>query len=201
MPPAEQIAVLAELRKEGKIRFIGVSNFRLSQHREAFESVTFEASQPCYGPLWREIENNGVGQWCLDHDVAVMPFSPLAQGMLTGKFRSLAAAPKDVRGRNILFTPGRFERCITVVEEVERIGAKYGKSIAQTAIAWCIQSPYVTSAIVGARTPEQVAENAGGAGWRLDDEDFRAIETLGREAVADIDPNVNIWGDHANWGT
>jgi aryl-alcohol dehydrogenase-like predicted oxidoreductase len=121
--------------------------------------------------------------------------------MLTGKFRSLAAAPKDVRGRNILFTPGRFERCMRVVEAVEKIGAKYGKTIAQTAIAWCIQSPYVTSAIVGARTPEQVAENAGGAGWRLDDEDFLAIETLGREAVADIDPNVNIWGDHANWGT
>lgn len=201
LPPAEQIAVLGDLRKEGKIRFVGVSNFRLSQHQEAFDSVKFEASQPCYGALWREIENNGVGQWCLDNDVAVMPFSPLAQGMLTGKFRDLATVPRDVRGRNILFTSGRFEKCIEVVDAVEKIGKKYGKTIAQTAIAWCIQSRYVTSAIVGARTPDQVAENVGGAGWRLDEEDFKTIDEMGRAAVSDVDPGVNIWGDHANWGT
>jgi aryl-alcohol dehydrogenase-like predicted oxidoreductase len=201
VPVGEQIGYLEELRREGKIRCIGVSNFRGSQHQEAYEAVPFHASQPCYGPLWHEIEWNGVGAWCLEKDVGIMPFSPLAQGLLTGRYRKLEDAPGDYRAKNLLFQPDRFPRCIEVVEKIEEIGKGYGKSIAQTSIAWCNQSPYVTSSIIGARTTEQVAENAGGAGWRMSGEDWKIIHDGGRRAIEGIDPGVNIWGDPVNWGT
>jgi aryl-alcohol dehydrogenase-like predicted oxidoreductase len=201
LPVGEQIGYLAELRQEGKIRAIGVSNFRLSQHQEAYAAVPFQASQPCYGPLWHEIEDNGVGAWCREHNVAVMPFSPLAHGLLTGKFRTLEDVPQDRRQANLLLKPERFPLCLKVVDKVAEIGARYGKTIAQTSLAWCNQSPDVTSAIVGARSVEQVAENAGGAGWTMSAADWQEIHDLGRVVWATIPPMVNIWGDAVNWGT
>ena len=197
----ENISYMEEMRREGKMRYTGISNFSAKDHEEVLAAARIDATQPCYGILWRSIEEDGLRDWCLKNSVAITPFSPLAQGILTGKYNSGRPLPTDYRSRNLLFQPGRFEKCLSVCDRLAEIGAKYGKSVAQVAINWTTYAPWgMTFPIVGARSPEQVRENIGGVGWRLDVDDWNEIDRIGREAIAGIDYRYNIWGDSATWG-
>ena len=200
-PIAESVGTIDEMRREGKLRHIGVSNFSIRHHKEALATARIDATQPCYGVLWRAIEHDGLRQWCVENEVAITPFSPLAQGLLTGKYNAGAALPTDYRSRNLLFQPGRFERCLEICDKLAEIGGQYGKSVAQVAINWTAYAPWgVSFPMVGARSPDQVADNAGGVGWRLNDDDWRDISRAGEQALDRIDYSLNIWGDSATWG-
>ncbi len=188
IPIGETMEAMGKLKKEGKIRAIGLSNFTVAQIREAMQFGTVDVIQPCYSLLWRGIEED-VLPFCSEQGIGVVAYSPLAQGLLTGKFKPGATFPAgDGRVRTPLFQPGTLERCLEVAEGLLPYGRKYGKTQGQVAINWLTGREGVTSAIVGARTASQAEENAGAGGWRLSGEDAAAIDRIGR-AVTDTLPH------------
>lgn len=176
-PIAETIGALSELVKAGKIRYIGVSNFTVGQLTEAQAEATIVSLQSPYNLLQRQVETSEL-PYAAANGVGFIPYSPLAQGLLTGKFsRHSALPPDDVRKQlNPLFSEGRYEQALTRVEKLKEIAAKYGKTPAQTALGWLASKPAVTTIIAGAKTVAQIRENLGGTGWRLADEDVRLLD-------------------------
>ena len=193
VPVADQVGAMVELQEAGKIRFIGVSNFSLEEHQEALETARIETSQPPFNVFWRQYEND-VLPLCIEHDISVIPYSPLAQGLLAGRFRKVEDVPEDIRARNKLMAPGILEDCVAVVARLEKIGQAHGRTVAQAAIAWTLQTPGITAPITGCRRPEQLADNLGGVGWRLGDAEYREIAEAGEVISAKLDLSDNMWG-------
>jgi myo-inositol catabolism protein IolS len=193
IPIADTIGAMEEIRQAGKVRFIGVSNFSLQQMREAVATATIHACQPPFSVLWRQIEGD-VLPFCRAHNIAVIPYSPLAQGLLTGKFRSRADIPDDIRAQNKLFAEGIFEQCLEVLDIMDAVASAHGKTLAQTAIAWALQTPGITAPIVGARNPGQVEGNIGGVGWKLSDDEYQRISDAGLAVSNQLDFTSNMWG-------
>jgi len=177
-PLAETIGTLAELVKAGKIRCIGVSNFSVSQLEEAKAIAPVVSLQSRYNLLQREVEGAELA-YAEASGIGFIPYSPLAQGLLTGKFTKDSVIPEDdVRKwlNNPLFVPSAFEQALAKVEKLKAVAAKYGKTPGQTALNWLAAKPGVTTIIAGAKTREQVRENIGGAGWKLDEADIAALD-------------------------
>ncbi len=195
IPIEDTIGAMAEIQQAGKIRWIGVSNFDLEQMNRAVATARIETCQPPFNVFWRQIDED-VLPFCVEHEIAVIPYSPLAQGLLTGKFRKREDIPGegDIRSKNKLFAPGIFEQCLAVVEYMEGVAAKHGKTLVQTAIAWTLQFPGITAPIVGARRPDQLAQNVGGVGWKLDEAEFQEISRRGLEVGKQLDYSSNMWG-------
>jgi aryl-alcohol dehydrogenase-like predicted oxidoreductase len=193
IPIAETIGAMDEIRKAGKVRFVGVSNFSLQQMQEAVATARIDTCQPSFSVLWREFDEDVI-PFCQQQGIAVIPYSPLAQGLLAGKFRSRADIPDDIRAQSKLFAEGIFEQCVCVVELIESIGARYGKTPAQTTIAWTLQTPGITMPIVGARRPSQLEANLGGVGWKLTDDEWQQISDAGKAVSAQLDFSTNMWG-------
>jgi myo-inositol catabolism protein IolS len=192
IPVADTIGAMAEIQQAGKTRFIGVSNFSCQQLQEALDTARIETSQPPFNLFWREIDDDHL-PFCRKHNIAVMPYSPLAQGLLAGRFRRRDDIPDDIRSKNKLMAEGIFEQCVDVIERLEHVGQGHGKSVAQTAINWTINFPGITSAIVGARRPSQVADNLGGTGWKLTDDEMDEISRRGMEVARQLDYSSNMW--------
>jgi myo-inositol catabolism protein IolS len=192
-PIADQVGAMKEIRDAGKIRWIGVSNFNLAQTKEALATARIESCQPPYNVFWRQFEED-VLPFCGEHEIAVIPYSPLAQGLLAGRFRKPEDVPGDIRANNKLMAPDVLARCVPVIERLEAIGRARGKTLVQTAIAWTIQAPNITAPIVGARRADQLAENLGGVGWQLTDEEWREVSEAGLEISARLDFSSNMWG-------
>lgn len=193
VPIADQVGAMSELQQAGKIRFIGVSNFSLDEHREALETSRIETSQPPLNIFWRQYEGDVI-PFCRENGISVIPYSPLAQGLLAGRFRSADDVPDDIRGRNKLMAPGILEECVAVVERLEGIARGHGRTVAQAALAWLLQTEGVTAPIVGCRTQRQLEENLGSVGWRLSDEEYAEVSDAGRAISDRIDFSSNMWG-------
>ncbi len=193
IPIADTIGAMDEIRQAGKVRFVGVSNFSLQQMQEAVATARIDSCQPPFNVFWREIEDTLL-PFCRERGIAVIPYSPLAQGLLVGKFRTRADIPRDIRSHNKLFAQGVFEQCLQVVVLMEDIAAAHGKTLAQTAIAWTLQVPGITAPIVGARNIPQVEGNLGGVGWQLTDEEFERISEAGLNINRQLDFSSNMWG-------
>jgi aryl-alcohol dehydrogenase-like predicted oxidoreductase len=177
-PLAETIGTLAELVKAGKIRYIGVSNFSVNQLEEAKAIAPVVSLQSRYNLLQREVEGAELA-YAAESGIGFIPYSPLAQGLLTGKFTKDSVIPEDdVRKwlNNPLFAPGAFEQALAKVGKLKAVAAKYGKTSGQTALNWLAAKPGVTTIIAGAKTREQVRENVGGAGWKLGEADIAALD-------------------------
>jgi len=193
IPIEDTIGAMAEIRDAGKTKFVGVSNFSLEQMQQAVATTKLDACQPPFNVFWRQIDED-VLPFCIENDIAVIPYSPLAQGLLTGKFRSRADIPDDIRAANKLYAEGIFEQCLDVVEMMETIAEGHGKSLIETAIAWTRQTPGITCPICGARNPGQVEGMLGGVGWKLSDEEYAAISDAGLKISAQLDFSSNMWG-------
>lgn len=193
IPIADTIGAMAEIQEAGKIRWIGVSNFSAQQMREALEVARIETSQPPFNVFWREIDEEHL-PFCIENDIAVLPYSPLAQGLLAGRFRNPDDVPDDIRARNKLMAPGILEQCNEVVDFIEQVGKRHGKTLVQTVIAWTINFPGITSPIIGARRPSQLEENLGGVGWKLTDEEMEEISRRGLGVAKQLDYSTNMWG-------
>jgi aryl-alcohol dehydrogenase-like predicted oxidoreductase len=192
-PIAETIGAMDAIRQAGKACFIGVSNFSLQQMREAVATARIDTCQPPFNVFWREIDDT-VLPFCREHNIAVLPYSPLAQGLLAGRFRNRSDIPQDIRSHSKLFAEGIFEQCLQVVEFIGEIAKRHGKTLAETAINWTIHVPGITSAIVGARRPSQVWDNVGAVGWRLSDQEMEEISRRGLEVARQLDYSSNMWG-------
>jgi len=171
---------MAELQRAGKVRHIGVSNFSVEQLDRIAPVAPVESLQPPYNMLRREIETDLL-PYCHRQKIGVVAYSPMAKGLLTGKFSSDRAAgldPTDHRSRDPNFAQPRLPIHLQLADGLQQIAAQSGRDAAQLAIAWVLRRPEVTSAIVGARRPQQIEQTVAAGDWRLDDSQIVAIDIL-----------------------
>ena len=176
-PLKETMEALVQLLDEGRIRAIGVSNFTPEMIEECRRYGPVHSDQPSYSMLNRDTEKD-VLPYCASNNISLLVYSPLGQGMLTGKVTMGREFPEDdLRSRSPWFKPENRKRVLEFLEKVRPIAEGHGKTLAQLAINWCLCQEGITAILVGARRTEQVEENAGGAGWRLAEEELRLIDS------------------------
>ncbi|HEY3330815.1 MAG TPA: aldo/keto reductase [Capsulimonadaceae bacterium] len=183
VPIEETMGALVKLKDQGKIRAIGVSNFTAAQIEEATAFGRIDSVQPPYSLFWRQIERDVV-PYALKNNLTVLAYSPLAQGLLTGKFgRDAHFEAGDIRLANVLFKGDNFERAQVALDKLRGIASAKGVSLTELALAWLTGQPQVV-AIVGARNAEQATANANAGSVTLTAAEFAAIDAIGR-AVSD----------------
>jgi aryl-alcohol dehydrogenase-like predicted oxidoreductase len=169
---------LVELKEEGKVRTIGVSNFTVAQMEMLKPIHPIEFMEPPYSMLERKVEEE-ILDYCRKNNIGVVVYSPLQQGLLTGAIKSIDdLAADDVRRRNPLFKEPSFSANLNLARELTPIAKKYGRSVAQLAIAWVLRRPEVTSAITGPRVPAEIEDTIKAGEWELTKEDIAAVEKL-----------------------
>ncbi len=177
---------LAALKKEGKVRWIGVSNFNVEQLKRAEKIAPVTSLQPPYSLIRRKIENE-ILPHCEKQGIGVIVYAPMASGLLTGAMtreRAAALPADDFRSRNPEFREPRLSKNIELVERLRHVGARHGRTPGEVAIAWTLRFPAVTGAIVGARNAKQ-AEGVMRAGeLKLSPEEISEIEGAAAVAVA-----------------
>jgi aryl-alcohol dehydrogenase-like predicted oxidoreductase len=170
-------STLAELKKEGKVRHIGVSNFTVEQLRRAEKIAPVETLQPPYS-LLRPAAEEEILPYCLQHNIGVIVYSPMASGLLTGKMtrERIANLPHDDwRSRNPEYQEPRLSRNLAVANLLGEIGKAYNVPSGVVAIAWVLHNPAVTAAIVGARHPHQIEELVPASEFRLSENEYEQI--------------------------
>ncbi len=187
-PLEETMQALDEVLKAGKAHYIGFSEWTAPQIQAAMDiadAPSFVSSQPQYSMIWRDPETEVI-PLCRDNGIGQIVWSPLGQGVLTGKYKPGSELPADSRAANP--SMNQFmdrlldHSLLAAVDNLRPIADQLGISLGQLALAWVLREPNVSSAIVGASRPEQVEENAAASGIRLDEETLTAID----EALADI---------------
>ncbi|MBA4183771.1 MAG: aldo/keto reductase family protein [Acidobacteria bacterium] len=192
-PLEETMIALTEVVQEGKARYIGFSEWNAEQIKAAIEITGIEkfvSSQPQYSILWREPEAE-VFPVCAENGIGQIVWSPLAQGVLTGKYKAGQPIPQDSRAANDLMNVF-IDRLLTepilnAVERLRPIAASENLSLAQFALAWVLRDKRVSSAIIGATRPEQVADNAAASGVRLSPETLTAIDEIIKSVILSAD--------------
>jgi len=175
-PIPETMRAMEKLLQDGVVRAVGVSRYNLEQLEEAQSCIQLHAVQYPLN-IFRRREISPILPFCREHSIGVMAYAPLSKGLLTGKFDANTTFPADDnRSRNPIFQGKAFKEHLAAVDRLRPIAAGYGKTLAQTAINWNLCQPGVTTALVGAKRPAQVEENAGASGWRLKREDLDEIE-------------------------
>jgi aryl-alcohol dehydrogenase-like predicted oxidoreductase len=181
-PLEETMQALTEVVEAGKARWIGFSEWPAERIREALALpgvAKFVSSQPQYSALWREPEAE-IFPLCREHGISQIVWSPLAQGVLTGKYQPGEAPPADSRARsremNRFIGQWLDDAVLEAVARLRPIAEAAGLTMSQLALAWVLRREDVAAAIIGASRPEQVHENARAADVRLDDETVAAID-------------------------
>ncbi len=171
---------IARLTQQGKIRYAGVSNFNIEQIKKCHAIHPVSSLQPIYSMIKRGIENELL-EFCAENNIGVIVYSPMAKGLLTGKFSSerlKTLAPDDHRLNDSNFKEPRLSENLKLVENLKNIAERNSKTVAQLAIAWTLRRKEVTAAIVGARKPGQIKQTSPAGDWQLTPEDIEQIEQL-----------------------
>jgi aryl-alcohol dehydrogenase-like predicted oxidoreductase len=167
---------MAKFKAEGKVRYIGVSNFSVDLLERCEKITHVQSLQPIYNMLERQIEP-GIIPLCKAHGIGIVAYSPMQSGLLTGSFDMKKLPPDDWRiVHSEKFRKPKYSRGLALVEQLRPLAAKYGKTVGQLAINWVLRNGVVTSAIVGAKTAAQVENNVLAVGWEISDEDMRKID-------------------------
>jgi aryl-alcohol dehydrogenase-like predicted oxidoreductase len=169
---------LVRLKEEGKVRWIGVSNFNAEQMQRVQRIAPITSLQPPYSLINRTAEES-ILPYAGDNNIGVIVYSPMGSGLLTGAMtrERIAALPADDwRTRNPRFQEPQLTRNLQLAELLREIGQRHGRTAGEVAIAWTLANPNVTGAIVGARNAKQVQGIAGAAALELSDDDLAAIE-------------------------
>ncbi|HZW92986.1 MAG TPA: aldo/keto reductase [Candidatus Eremiobacteraceae bacterium] len=178
-------STLADLKREGKVRWIGVSNFNVQQLKRARKIAPVTSVQPPYSLVHREIEDE-ILPYCLREGIGVIVYSPMASGLLTGAMtreRAARLSKDDWRKGHPDFTEPNLSRNLELVDRLREIAKRHNRSVGEVAIAWTLRNPAVTGAIVGARNAQQ-AEGVMRAGdLRLSDKEVSEIEEFLEEAA------------------
>ncbi|CAI2665953.1 aldo/keto reductase [Apilactobacillus kunkeei EFB6] len=175
-PKDEAVAALNEMKQEGKIKAIGVSNFSLDQIKEANKDGLVDVVEDQYSLLHRDAETE-MFDYLRENNISFVPFFPLASGLLTGKYSEVVDFPEnDIRHGNPDFTGERFEKIVKKVNNLKPLADKHGITTAQLVLAWYIKNPDVTVVIPGAKRPEQVESNAKALNVSLSDEEYAQID-------------------------
>lgn len=206
VPIEESMRAIEDLKQEGKLRVAACSNFGPRDLGELLGAGHVEANQLAYNLLFRAIEYE-IQELCSEYDIGITCYSPLAQGLLTGKFRSLDEVPAG-RARTRHFSanrpgtrhgePGAEAEVAEALDRIRTICDEAGVEMGHAALAWLISREAVASVIVGARTPEQAVENAKAGRLELS-EDVLAELTRATEGLKEkLGPNADMWESEAN---
>ncbi|RKY97238.1 MAG: aldo/keto reductase [Candidatus Hydrothermota bacterium] len=182
-PLEETLRALDDLVRDGKVRYIGVSNYPAWYLTKAlwisdkYGLHRFESIQPQYSLVYREEFEKELMPLAEDQKLAVIPYSPLAGGFLTGKYKRNRPLPPSPRAETIkrrFFT----EKNFTIIEELEKMAFKYAAKVSQIALAWLLSKSYITAPIIGASSVEQLMENLGALDVELEEEDLKKLDEI-----------------------
>ena len=176
-PVEESWAELAKLKAEGKVRWLGVSNFDVPLMEKCLAIEHIDSLQPPYSLFRRRIEKE-ILPWCKDHGVGVIPYSPMFSGLLTGKLDIKKLAEDDWRLRNPEYREPKLSENLAKVEKLRPIADAHGVEIGQVAVAWTCTHPAVTASIVGARRVDQVRNNVKAAQVELTADEIGEMEAI-----------------------
>ncbi|KJS28739.1 MAG: aldo/keto reductase [Desulfatitalea sp. BRH_c12] len=192
VPMEEIMRAMVDLKTQGKIRAIGVSNFNRAQMEEASLYGPIETLQPPYSLFWRGVEGEAA-PYCRERNMTLLAYSPMAQGLLTGKFGpDHKFAKGDHRSANRLLQPEHFARVQTALQQLQPIADKYSATLGQLALAWIIAQPNAC-AIAGARDSAQATQNAAAGDIVLSEQDLAAMDRIGRTVTDHLDENPVQW--------
>jgi aryl-alcohol dehydrogenase-like predicted oxidoreductase len=187
-PLAETMGAMEKLLKAGKIRAAGVSNFTVEDTQEAMKTVPLASYQGPYSMVRRDLEKD-ILPFCREHGLAVLAYSPLQRGLLTGKFtEGYTFAEGDNRPTNQYFKPQNIKAINAMLAELRPIASTHKATVAQVVIHWTIHQPGITVALVGARNARQAHENAATAALSLSPEELARIDELAAGLKLDIAP-------------
>ena len=174
-PLADTMGVLMDLVKEGKIRWIGVSNFTPAMMEECLRHGEIVSDQPEYSALVRKIEKD-VLPFCREHNIGILAYSPIAQGLLTGKVTPDREFPEgDLRRTKPLFSRPNRLKVGSLLDKTRPIAERHNATLGQVFLAWLVAQPGMTTALAGARNEAQVIENAAAGDLILEDDEIRQI--------------------------
>ena len=177
---------LAELQKSGKVRWIGVSNFKVSHMERCRKIAPVTSLQPPYSAVSPEVEDE-ILPYCLQHGIGVIVYSPMKSGLLTGKMtrERVANFPQDdFRRKALNFQEPHLSRNLELAERMKQIGERHGRTAGEVAIAWTLRHPAVTAAIVGMRSAEQVEGVIGAMEFRLSEGEIQEIAEFRKGLLA-----------------
>jgi aryl-alcohol dehydrogenase-like predicted oxidoreductase len=192
-PLEETLDALDDCVRAGKVRYVGCSNLAAWQIAKSLwiadkrNLARFECVQAYYSIAGRDLEREIV-PLVNDQKLGVLPWSPLAGGMLSGKFRRNAKAPEGARRVTFDFPPVNREKAYDIIEAMDPIAKEHGVSVARVALAWLLHKPHVTSVIIGAKTMEQLQDNLATTSLRLSDEEMKKLD-----AVSALTPEYPQW--------
>jgi aryl-alcohol dehydrogenase-like predicted oxidoreductase len=184
---------LEEIVQSGKVRFVGVSNFRLEQLQASMAARRVDVAQYGYHLFDRRMETD-IFPYCGEHGIGMMAYGSLAHGLLTGAFTpETTFAETDWRSRGglfglRLFAPENFATNLAVVEDLKQIAARHERTVADLALRWVLSNPVVSVGLVGFRRPEEVEANMGALGWTLSPADLAEIEAVFQKHGVDVAP-------------
>ena len=177
-PIEETMEALGDLVAAGKVRYVGVSNFDVPRMQQALAVRHFQSLQPRYSLLAQEAGKE-ILPFCRQQGIGVIVHSPLAKGLLTGKYSPETSFPADdERSQSSAFQGDAFRRNLATAGRLQTFARERGHSLVELAIAWTLANPAVTSCIVGAKNPGQLDDHVRAAEWRLSAEDMAEIERL-----------------------
>lgn len=182
-PLEETLRAMDDLVRDGKVRYVGCSNYpawlltKSLWVSDVRNLARYDSVQPHYSLVHRAEFERELQPLCLDQGIGVIPYSPLAAGFLTGKYRHDMPLPDSKRAGGV---QNRFmtERGFAAVDKLEEVGRAHGATIAQTAIAWCLANPAITSAIIGATSIAQLEDTVKGADVKLSAEEKAALDLV-----------------------
>jgi aryl-alcohol dehydrogenase-like predicted oxidoreductase len=169
---------MAKLLEEGKVRWIGVSNYNVAQLKRVQEIAPVTSLQPPYNLIRRDIEKETL-PYVQSRNIGVLVYSPMQAGLLSGKMTKERVAQfenDDWRKDSDYFQEPQLSRNLALAEKLREIGARHDRTAGETAISWTLNNPAVTAAIVGVRRPDQVPGVVGAAEFRLSPDEIREIE-------------------------
>lgn len=182
---------LVKEKERGKIREIGASNFDAAQLRTALKYGAVSL-QPPFSILWR-IPDDTLA-FCTENNIAITPYSPLAQGMLTGRYTRGESEVTGIRRNNQLYSELLFPRALDVCRKVDTVADRLGCTSAQVALAWLLKTPGVTAPIVGSSSTQQWDQNMGALSVELSQDDYDMLDREGRTVWDLLGPDESMWG-------
>jgi myo-inositol catabolism protein IolS len=187
-PFEETMRALDDLVRQGKVRAVGLSNFRRDEIEACMRARRVDVVQYCWNMFDRRMQKE-IYPYCRENGIGVMAYGSLAYGMLTGTFNEEMTFEKNdwrsKRGQlaNInlfqhLFGPDHYLKNLRAVEELKGMARRYRKSLPQFALRWTLSNPVISTALVGCRNPREVEDNAGALGWTISDTDMKEIDAI-----------------------
>ena len=201
IPLAETTEALARLKEQGKIRAIGVSNFAVQDLTEMLASSECQTNQIPYSLLWRVIERE-IKPLCEENNVGIICYSPLMQGLLTGRYASADEVPEYLARTRLYASsrpkaehdePGCETEVFAALEKIRQISADLGEPMATVALAWVRQQSGITSLLVGARKPDEVAWNLPAVALTLPDQIIAELAAVTEPIKEKLGTNADMW--------